>query len=99
MTYALDPPLIETFSTLTYATVTGLKIGSEVLECAVCLSEFAGDDNLRMLPKYCHVFHQQFVDTWLHSHVMCPVCRANLSIGSTEVEGLYPKISWSEVHS
>lgn len=95
----LDPALIEMFPILTYSAVTGLKIGREALECAVCLSEFAGDDTLRMLPKCCHVFHRECVDTWLQSHVTCPVCRANLSVGSTEGEGVCPEIPGPEVQS
>lgn len=75
----LDPVVIETFPILSYSAASGLKIGKEALECAVCLSEFAGDEALRMLPRCCHVFHPPCIDTWLVSHVTCPVCRDDLS--------------------
>lgn len=74
----LDPAVIETFPTLVYSDVKGLKIGKGALECAVCLNEFEDDETLRLIPKCDHVFHPECVDAWLASHVTCPVCRANL---------------------
>ncbi|XP_026655797.2 E3 ubiquitin-protein ligase ATL31-like [Phoenix dactylifera] len=74
----LDPAVLETFPTLVYSEVKGLKIGKGALECAVCLSEFEDDETLRLLPKCSHVFHPDCIDAWLASHVTCPVCRSNL---------------------
>ncbi|XP_010939707.2 E3 ubiquitin-protein ligase ATL31-like [Elaeis guineensis] len=74
----LDPAVLETFPTLVYSEVKGLKIGKGALECAVCLSEFEDDETLRVLPKCSHVFHPDCIDAWLASHVTCPVCRSNL---------------------
>ncbi|KAG7968576.1 hypothetical protein I3843_08G161100 [Carya illinoinensis] len=74
----LDPEVIETFPTLVYSVVKGLKIGKGALECAVCLNEFAEDETLRLIPKCDHVFHPECIDVWLASHTTCPVCRANL---------------------
>ncbi|KDP23544.1 hypothetical protein JCGZ_23377 [Jatropha curcas] len=75
----LDASVIETFPTLVYSEVKGLKIGQSALECAVCLCEFEDDETLRLIPKCDHVFHPDCIDTWLASHTTCPVCRANLT--------------------
>lgn len=75
----LDPAVIQTFPTLVYSEVKGLKIGKGTLECAVCLCEFEDDETLRLIPKCDHVFHPDCIDVWLASHTTCPVCRANLT--------------------
>lgn len=75
----LDAAVIETFPTLEYSAVKGLKIGKSALECAVCLCEFEDDEKLRLLPKCDHVFHPDCIDAWLASHTTCPVCRADLT--------------------
>jgi E3 ubiquitin-protein ligase ATL6/9/15/31/42/55 len=74
----IDAAVLETFPTMAYADVKEHKAVKGALECAVCLSEFDDDETLRLLPKCSHVFHQDCIDTWLASHVTCPVCRANL---------------------
>lgn len=80
----IDAAVLETFPTLEYSTVKGLKIGKGALECAVCLCEFEDDETLRLIPKCDHVFHPECIDTWLESHTTCPVCRANLVPGPDE---------------
>jgi E3 ubiquitin-protein ligase ATL6/9/15/31/42/55 len=77
----LDSAVLESFPTMAYADVKAHKAGKGALECAVCLSEFDDDETLRLLPKCSHVFHLDCIDTWLASHVTCPVCRANLALG------------------
>jgi hypothetical protein len=47
-------------------------------ECAVCLSDFEEEDDLRLLPGCKHVFHQDCIDVWFQSHSTCPLCRASL---------------------
>ncbi|XP_037418567.1 E3 ubiquitin-protein ligase ATL6-like [Triticum dicoccoides] len=80
----LDPAVLETFPTMAYADVKEHKAVKGALECAVCLSEFDDDETLRLLPKCSHVFHPDCIDTWLASHVTCPVCRANLVPNDTD---------------
>ncbi|KHN31506.1 E3 ubiquitin-protein ligase ATL6 [Glycine soja] len=46
---------------------------------APSVTDFTHKDSLRLLPKCNHVFHPHCIDSWLTSHVTCPVCRANLS--------------------
>uniref|UniRef100_A0A5B7A7F4 RING-type E3 ubiquitin transferase n=1 Tax=Davidia involucrata TaxID=16924 RepID=A0A5B7A7F4_DAVIN len=83
----LDPAFIESFPVFVYSEVKDIKIGKGTLECAVCLSEFEGDENLRLLPKCDHVFHPECIDTWFASHTTCPVCRADLTLISGEIVG------------
>ncbi|CAA0817870.1 E3 ubiquitin-protein ligase ATL31 [Striga hermonthica] len=56
----LDPSVLETFPTFTYAEVRHHKIGKDALECAVCLNEFQPEETLRLIPKCDHVFHPEF---------------------------------------
>ncbi|KAM7513764.1 hypothetical protein LguiA_003347 [Lonicera macranthoides] len=44
-------------------------------ECVICLSEFAADERVRVLPKCNHGFHVRCIDKWLNSHSSCPTCR------------------------
>ncbi|WOL19966.1 E3 ubiquitin-protein ligase [Canna indica] len=75
----LNPEVLETFPTLVYAEVKELNLSKGALECAVCLSEFEDDDALRLLPPCSHAFHPECINSWLASHVTCPVCRSNLA--------------------
>ncbi|XP_073127735.1 brassinosteroid-responsive RING protein 1-like [Henckelia pumila] len=47
--------------------------------CAVCLHEFAGDDEIRRLRNCRHVFHRSCLDRWMdHDQKTCPLCRTQL---------------------
>ncbi|RRT69261.1 hypothetical protein B296_00005666 [Ensete ventricosum] len=54
--------------------------GVELVECAICLTEFADGDDVRVLPQCGHGFHACCVDTWLRSHSSCPSCRQVLVV-------------------
>jgi hypothetical protein len=45
-------------------------------ECAICLTEFADGDSVRVLPGCGHGFHGVCVDAWLRTCASCPSCRA-----------------------
>ncbi|XP_041999765.1 RING-H2 finger protein ATL79-like [Salvia splendens] len=45
-------------------------------ECAICLSEFAIGERIRILEKCSHGFHVQCIERWLISCSSCPICRA-----------------------
>ncbi|KAL1554644.1 RING-type E3 ubiquitin transferase [Salvia divinorum] len=46
-------------------------------ECAICLSEYAIGERIRILEKCRHGFHMQCIERWLNSCSSCPICRAN----------------------
>ncbi|GAB4853744.1 hypothetical protein Ancab_017937 [Ancistrocladus abbreviatus] len=48
------------------------------VECAVCLSVFEQDEEIKQLPGCKHSFHAPCIDMWLYSHFDCPLCRAPL---------------------
>ncbi|XP_043710805.1 RING-H2 finger protein ATL2-like [Telopea speciosissima] len=68
----LDESVLKSLPTFVYSSATH---GGEVLECAVCLSEFEDDEKGRLLPKCNHSFHIDCIDMWFHSHSTCPLCR------------------------
>ncbi|CAD6337214.1 unnamed protein product [Miscanthus lutarioriparius] len=77
----LDPAVVASFPTMRYADAKALRVGGgkdAALECAVCLSEFEDDEELRLLPSCSHAFHPDCISEWLAGHVTCPVCRCNL---------------------
>ncbi|CAM6093708.1 unnamed protein product [Calypogeia fissa] len=84
----LDKSVVEALPLVGYSLVKGLKGGKDISECAVCLSEFEDDENLRLLPKCGHIFHPDCIDMWFHSHSTCPLCRSSLvPVDGKEVEG------------
>uniref|UniRef100_A0A0E0JRF8 RING-type domain-containing protein n=1 Tax=Oryza punctata TaxID=4537 RepID=A0A0E0JRF8_ORYPU len=44
-------------------------------ECAICLTEFAQGDRVRVLPRCGHGFHARCIDRWLAARQTCPTCR------------------------
>jgi E3 ubiquitin-protein ligase ATL6/9/15/31/42/55 len=76
----LDPAVVASFPTMCYAEARELRVGGKdaALECAVCLSEFEEEEELRLLPTCSHAFHLDCIGEWLVGHVTCPVCRCNL---------------------
>ncbi|CAL0314259.1 unnamed protein product [Lupinus luteus] len=61
-------------------------------ECAICLSEFAGGDEIRVLPQCGHGFHVGCIDTWLGSHSSCPSCRQVLAVARCQKCGRFPAV-------
>lgn len=45
-------------------------------DCPICLSEFRDRETVRCIPNCGHEFHPRCIDTWLRSHVTCPLCRS-----------------------
>ncbi|CAN6178756.1 unnamed protein product [Urochloa humidicola] len=89
----LDPAVVASFPTMKYAEAKELRVGvaggkdvnAAALECAVCLSEFADEEELRLLPPCSHAFHPDCIGEWLAGHVTCPVCRCNLDPDQEEL--------------
>ncbi|WVZ55307.1 hypothetical protein U9M48_005982 [Paspalum notatum var. saurae] len=70
--------------TLAYEDAVAAAAGGEekpaLAECAICLSEFAPREEIRLLPHCGHGFHVACVDTWLAAHSSCPSCRRVLVV-------------------
>ncbi|KAK3411487.1 RING-H2 finger protein ATL78 [Eucalyptus grandis] len=64
---------LKTFPVVNYS--SELKLPGLDAECIICLSEFATNDRVRILPKCQHGFHVRCIDKWLNSHSSCPTCR------------------------
>jgi len=56
------------------------KPRSVLMDCPICLAEFAEGEKVRVLPKCNHGFHLECIDKWLVSHSSCPMCRHSLNL-------------------
>ncbi|XP_042426269.1 E3 ubiquitin-protein ligase RING1-like [Zingiber officinale] len=74
-TAGLDESFIESITAWAYKAGDGV-LGASATGCSVCLSDFRDGELVRLLPKCDHAFHLGCIDTWLRSHVNCPLCRA-----------------------
>ncbi|XP_004142260.1 RING-H2 finger protein ATL16 [Cucumis sativus] len=74
----LDPSTIQSIPLINYkkpineTTTTGG-------ECAVCLTEFQTEEQLRKIPICSHLFHIDCIDIWLQNNSNCPLCRTSIS--------------------
>ncbi|KAK3034196.1 hypothetical protein RJ639_034336 [Escallonia herrerae] len=59
-------------------------------ECAICLTEYAGGDEIRVMPQCGHGFHVECIDMWLGSHSSCPSCRQMLVVARCRKCGEFP---------
>lgn len=66
----LDPTTVQSLPVFAYS-----LDAKQQLDCAICLSEFEEGEPVKIIPYCKHVFHQECVDTWLFSHLTCPICR------------------------
>ncbi|PWZ37823.1 E3 ubiquitin-protein ligase ATL4 [Zea mays] len=57
-------------------------------DCAVCLSPFTPDADLRLLPACRHAFHAACVDAWLRTTPSCPLCRAAVALPHPSLSGM-----------
>ncbi|XP_022857534.1 RING-H2 finger protein ATL8-like isoform X1 [Olea europaea var. sylvestris] len=85
----LKKKVLESLPKLTYA-ANDDKSG-KLSDCAICLSEFAAGDEVRMLPPCDHGFHVACIDTWLESHSSCPSCRKILVMSRCQKCGGLPE--------
>jgi E3 ubiquitin-protein ligase ATL4 len=57
-------------------------------DCAVCLSPFTLDAELRLLPACRHAFHAACVDAWLRTTPSCPLCRATVTLPHPSISAI-----------
>uniref|UniRef100_A0A0D9W8Q8 RING-type domain-containing protein n=1 Tax=Leersia perrieri TaxID=77586 RepID=A0A0D9W8Q8_9ORYZ len=57
-------------------------------DCAVCLSPFTPDAELRLLPACRHAFHTACVDAWLRTTPSCPLCRATVTLHHPSISAI-----------
>ncbi|WOL02765.1 RING-H2 finger protein ATL54-like [Canna indica] len=93
-TTGLDESTIAAITMFAYKGGEGV-LGASDADCAVCLSEFREGEILRLLPKCGHAFHRVCIDTWLRSHVNCPLCRAPIVASISTSNGADPGASTS----
>ncbi|KAL0909676.1 hypothetical protein M5K25_020564 [Dendrobium thyrsiflorum] len=79
----LDPAVLSSIPITLYEP-SDFKDG---LECAVCLSELAAGEEVRLLPKCHHGFHLECIDMWFQSHSTCPICRCTVGPETVEDDG------------
>ncbi|WCJ23064.1 RING/U-box superfamily protein [Euphorbia peplus] len=86
---ATDPvfSLIDSLPVFTYSSIKrrSAAAGGGGGDCAVCLSKFEPDDQLRLLPLCCHAFHVDCIDTWLQSNQTCPLCRSPIHASDADI--------------
>ncbi|EAY83933.1 RING-H2 finger protein ATL70-like [Oryza sativa Japonica Group] len=75
----LDEAAIKALPKVVYGTAAAAESS-----CAVCLGEYGGGDELRVLSWCAHSFHRHCVDPWLRLNPTCPVCRTSLADQPTQ---------------
>jgi len=67
---------IQALPVITFDTVKFPVEGyGSINDCVVCLSDYQKGEQVRLLPLCKHYFHVACIDTWLSTHISCPVCR------------------------
>ncbi|KAI7983800.1 RING-H2 finger protein ATL57 [Camellia lanceoleosa] len=75
----LDPSAVRSLPLISYR-----GDAKHPIDCAICLSEFEEREGVKLIPHCRHVFHAECLDTWLCSHVSCPLCRSTQLFGGVE---------------
>lgn len=76
----LDPSTVGSLPLIAYS-----AHATHPIDCAICLTEFEERETVKMIPCCRNVFHPGCIDTWLASHVSCPLCRSTKMYGVEEV--------------
>jgi len=72
----LEKDQIQALPVITFGAVNFPVEGyGSINDCVVCLSDYQKGEQVRLLPLCKHYFHVACIDTWLSTHISCPVCR------------------------
>ncbi|MCL7043457.1 hypothetical protein MKW94_005910 [Papaver nudicaule] len=88
--------LINSLPTFKFDSITGISqsTSTATLDCAICITKFEKQDELRLLPNCSHVFHSVCIDQWiLLSNHNCPICRSAVINGGDDDNELKMMIS------
>ncbi|CAH8381118.1 unnamed protein product [Eruca vesicaria subsp. sativa] len=77
--------VLDSLPVFKFSSVTRRSTASNSSDCAVCLSKFEPDDQLRLLPLCCHAFHADCIDIWLKANQTCPLCRSPLFASESDL--------------
>uniref|UniRef100_A0A5B7ADK6 RING-type E3 ubiquitin transferase n=1 Tax=Davidia involucrata TaxID=16924 RepID=A0A5B7ADK6_DAVIN len=77
----LDPSAVRSLPLIPYG-----GDAKHPIDCSICLSEFEERETVKLIPYCRHVFHQECIDTWLSSHVSCPLCRSTRMMFAVDEE-------------
>ncbi|CAA0841949.1 RING-H2 zinc finger protein RHA4a [Striga hermonthica] len=66
--------------------------------CCVCLGEFETKEELVLVEKCKHVFHESCIHLWLHTNATCPLCRASVGCHTnTYHKNVEPRLSHQQL--
>ncbi|MCL7047769.1 hypothetical protein MKW94_026666 [Papaver nudicaule] len=85
----MNQTLINSLPTFKFDSITGIRQSTATasLDCAICITKFENQDELRLLPNCSHVFHSGCIDRWiLLSNYNCPICRSDVNGGDDDNE-------------
>jgi len=71
------PRGVKSLDKLPLLVYTGQELPVSQTACAVCMTDFEKDDNLRSLPC-AHYYHKECIDRWLGVGTTCPVCKGEV---------------------
>ncbi|KAL6575789.1 hypothetical protein OROHE_000770 [Orobanche hederae] len=81
----LDPSSVSSLPLVAYGRAPKHRM---IDDCPICLSEFQERETVKLIPYCGHVFHGKCIDTWLSSHVTCPLCRTAQLFKRAHEDGL-----------
>ncbi|KAJ7538448.1 hypothetical protein O6H91_11G048500 [Diphasiastrum complanatum] len=74
----LDQATLESYPKIIFSSQQPLlPPHAESTSCSICLADYKDEEVLRMMPECRHVFHANCIDSWLHLHASCPMCRTS----------------------
>ncbi|KAK1430692.1 hypothetical protein QVD17_13627 [Tagetes erecta] len=91
----LDEDVIKSIRVCKYKKDDGFVTSTD---CSVCLGEFEEDESVKLLPKCSHAFHVYCIDTWLKTHLNCPLCRANVRCDVKPSQPVSPQVPLPHDH-